>query len=256
MRKFFFFDIDNTLSVGRPGEQYIPESAVEAIKILEEKGHFIAIATGRAHAMAKGVMEKLNMKNMVSDGGNSITVNEECLYIEPIDKELCIKLFKECDEKGFAWGVSPEDADFRYTKNSDFYDYTKDIYIRTIIKEDLDPSSLPVIYKAYVACKYPEEFKIETLNELPWCRYHDEYLFVEPTDKSKGIKKIVEYFNGDLKDVVVFGDGRNDLSMFRKEWTSIAMGNACDELKEKADYITSDAADDGIYNACKHFGWI
>ena len=34
------------------------------------------------------------------------------------------------------------------------------------------------------------------------------------------------------------------------------MGNAIDELKEKATYITSDADDDGIYNACKYFGWI
>ena len=31
---------------------------------------------------------------------------------------------------------------------------------------------------------------------------------------------------------------------------------AIDELKEKATYITSDADDDGIYNACKYFGWI
>ena len=54
----------------------------------------------------------------------------------------------------------------------------------------------------------------------------------------------------------MFGDEKNDLSMFIDEWTSIAMGNAIDELKEKATYITSDADDDGIYNACKHFGWI
>jgi len=27
-------------------------------------------------------------------------------------------------------------------------------------------------------------------------------------------------------------------------------------LKKKARYITDDADDDGIYNACRHFGWI
>ncbi len=50
---------------------------------------------------------------------------------------------------------------------------------------------------------------------------------------------IVDHFNGDYKDVVVFGDEKNDLSMFRDEWTSIAMGNAIDELKEKATYVTT-----------------
>ena len=33
-------------------------------------------------------------------------------------------------------------------------------------------------------------------------------------------------------------------------------GNARAELKEKADYITTDCDKDGIYNACKHFKWI
>ena len=55
---------------------------------------------------------------------------------------------------------------------------------------------------------------------------------------------------------MVFGDEKNDLSMFRDEWTSIAMGNAIDELKAKATYITDDADKDGIYKACQHFGWV
>ena len=43
-------------------------------------------------------------------------------------------------------------------------------------------------FKVYVACFSPEEQKLETLKELPWCRFHKEYLFVEPGDKSVGIK--------------------------------------------------------------------
>ena len=85
---------------------------------------------------------------------------------------------------------------------------------------------------------------------------HKEYIFVEPGDKSVGIKAMVDYFNGDYSDVVVFGDEKNDLSMFQDEWTSIAMGNAIDELKAKATYVTDACDQDGIYNACKHFKWI
>ncbi|MCF0109993.1 MAG: HAD hydrolase family protein, partial [Erysipelotrichaceae bacterium] len=57
-------------------------------------------------------------------------------------------------------------------------------------------------------------------------------------------------------DVVVFGDDYNDLVMFDKQWFSIAMGNACEELKQKADYVTDLNVNDGIYKACEHFGWI
>ena len=48
-RKYFFFDIDGTLAVGTPGDQYIPESTQYALKQLEAEGHFIAIATGRSY---------------------------------------------------------------------------------------------------------------------------------------------------------------------------------------------------------------
>ena len=126
----------------------------------------------------------------------------------------------------------------------------------TIVLEGLDPKDFDKIYKVYVACYAPEEEKLETLKELPWCRFHQEYLFVEPGDKSVGIKMMVDHFDGDYSDVVVFGDEKNDLSMFTDEWTSIAMGNAIDALKAKAAYITDDCDKDGIYNACKHFGWI
>jgi hydroxymethylpyrimidine pyrophosphatase-like HAD family hydrolase len=59
---------------------------------------------------------------------------------------------------------------------------------------------------------------------------------------------------GDYSDVVVFGDGKNDLSMFVPEWTSVAMGNAVLELKERATLVTANVDDDGIYKACEQLG--
>ncbi|MBQ1370308.1 MAG: HAD hydrolase family protein, partial [Clostridia bacterium] len=53
---------------------------------------------------------------------------------------------------------------------------------------------------------------------------------------------------------IVFGDALNDLSMFIDEWTCVAMGNACPELKAKADFVTTDVEEDGIYRACEALG--
>jgi hydroxymethylpyrimidine pyrophosphatase-like HAD family hydrolase len=44
--------------------------------------------------------------------------------------------------------------------------------------------------------------------------------------------------------------------MFVDDWTKVAMGNACDELKACADLITTDVDKDGIWNACKSLGLI
>ena len=37
---------------------------------------------------------------------------------------------------------------------------------------------------------------------------------------------------------------------------AIAMGNAIDELKEVATFVTKNCDDDGIEYACQHFHWI
>ena len=118
--------------------------------------------------------------------------------------------------------------------------------MKTEVVEGLDPRDYDQIYKVYIACFKGEEEKLESLKKLPWCRFHKEYMFVEPGDKSKGIKRMVEHLDGDIKDVVVFGDEKNDLSMFIPEWTSIAMGNATEEIKNLATEITLDNDHDGI----------
>jgi hydroxymethylpyrimidine pyrophosphatase-like HAD family hydrolase len=73
-------------------------------------------------------------------------------------------------------------------------------------------------------------------------------------DKAYGVRKILEHWGAEAKDAIVFGDGINDLSMFVDDWYKVAMGNACDELKARADYITTDVDKDGIWNACKELG--
>ena len=105
-----------------------------------------------------------------------------------------------------------------------------------------------------IACLPGEEQKLSHLSGLPWCRYHNEYFFVEPTDKAVGIRRVMDHFGADYSDAVVFGDALNDLSMFIDGWTKVAMGNAVDAIKERADYITTDVEEDGIYNACEALG--
>ena len=254
-RKFFFFDIDGTLIIAAKDASSVPPSTEKALARLREAGHFTAIATGRSYAKAKGVMKELGFENMVSDGGYGITLNGQLLEIEPLNRADCIALVRECETRGFAWGIQPENSDTRFVPDERFMEITHDRYMKSRIVEGLDPKNYEQIYKVYVACTYPQEYTLEALKKLPWCRFMEEYIFVEPADKARGIRRIVDHFGGSYSDVVVFGDQKNDLSMFSGEWTCIAMGNAVDELKEKADYVTTDITDDGIWNACVHYGW-
>ena len=56
--------------------------------------------------------------------------------------------------------------------------------------------------------------------------------------------------------VVVFGDGKNDVDMLTHAGFGVAMGNACEEAKAAADYVTDDVDENGIFNALRHFNVI
>ena len=255
-RRYIFFDIDGTLKAGGYDNAYIPESTREAIERLRANGHFLAIATGRSEAMARGYMSELGFDNMVSDGGYGITIDGRLLGITPLDKELIVDLIDECRSLDMPWALQVDNSDTRVAPDSRFEEFTHDIYMKTRIEPGLDPRNFDSLYKAYVACKAPDEQRLTTLSRLPWCRFLDEYIFVEPADKAYGVRHILDHFGANYEDAIVFGDGINDLSMFVDVWTKVAMGNACDELKLRADLVTSDVDKDGIWNACKTLGLI
>ena len=253
-RRYIFFDIDGTLKAGGYDNAYIPESTLRALELLRAQGHFLANATGRSEAMAREYKEQLGFENMVSDGGYGVTIEGKLLGIKPLCKEHVVALIDECERLGMPWALQTDNSDTRVAPDERFEEFTHDVYMRTRVVEGLDPRKCDTLYKAYVACLAPEEQRLESLKRLPWCRFLDEYIFVEPADKAHGVRRILDHFGARYEDAIVFGDGINDLSMFVDVWTKVAMGNACDELKAVADMVTTDVDKDGIWNACKVLG--
>lgn len=252
-RKYFFFDIDGTL-IPETGGQEIPSKVREALDEVQRRGHFCAIATGRGHCEAEHIRTSLGFANMVCDGGNGIVLNHKLISLEPLPYGLCRQLITECEKCGYAWGISPEDKCYCVTPYKDFPGFS---YMDLYVKEGAKIDDYSQAMKLFILCPPGHEDEMPALQKLAWCRYWDcPYIFVEPADKARGIRHIIDYLHASYEDVVVFGDGKNDFSMFTDEWFCIAMGNALPELKEKADYITLPASQDGVAHALKHFGWI
>lgn len=67
-------------------------------------------------------------------------------------------------------------------------------------------------------------------------------------DSNKGIavKKMLEILNIKKEETIAIGDDNNDLSMFEQVGYKVAMGNAIDIVKEKADEITLSNDEDGV----------
>jgi Cof subfamily protein (haloacid dehalogenase superfamily) len=69
---------------------------------------------------------------------------------------------------------------------------------------------------------------------------HDKGTFVEAMAKRLGISTAA---------IATIGDMHNDLAMFRKSGTSIAMGNASDDIKQSATHVTTSNEDEGFAGA-------
>ena len=57
----------------------------------------------------------------------------------------------------------------------------------------------------------------------------------------------MKYYGFSKEEVIAFGDGENDIEMLEAAGTGIAMGNAKDAVKERADLICKSVEEDGIY---------
>ena len=251
--KYFFFDIDGTLTNIHTGE--LVESGLQT---LEENGHFVAIATGRAYYKTIKAAADAGIHNFVSNGGAALVLNDKLIKNSPLDREKALTVIHEADELGYGILVAVNDSIDVVMKDNRFIEQAGERREPTnyILKPDLSFDDIPDIYKIYISIPQAEECRMKNLDLLGHIRMGGDYFWYQHDKKDQGIRDMIEYLGGDIHDVVVFGDGENDVVMFRKEWTSIAMGNGHPELLAKADYVTDAAEDDGIRNACLHFGWI
>ena len=71
--------------------------------------------------------------------------------------------------------------------------------------------------------------------------------------KGNALMALAEHLNIPREAVMAFGDGLNDLSMIEAAGIGIAMENACDQAKDKANFITLSCDAHGVAHGIERF---
>ena len=71
--------------------------------------------------------------------------------------------------------------------------------------------------------------------------------------KTKAIEFLIAKYGINRNEVVAIGDNYNDKGMIEFAGMGVAMGNAPDEIKSVADYVTDTNNNDGVAKALQHF---
>lgn len=261
MTKALFFDIDGTLVSFETHR--IPTSTIEALEAARARGHKIFIATGRPKAIINNLSE-LQSRNLI-DGyitmnGAYCFVGENVIYKNAIPQEEVKAMGAYCEKKGLACIFVQEHSISVCQPNEMvekiFYDFLHVDTIPTVSFEEAT-SKETIQMTPFITEKEEQEIR----PSIPTCEIGRWYpAFADITakgdTKQKGIDEIIRYFGLRLEDTVAFGDGGNDISMLRHAAIGVAMGQAKEDVKAAADYVTAPIDEDGISKAMKHLGLI
>lgn len=80
--------------------------------------------------------------------------------------------------------------------------------------------------------------------------------FMAPNvDKRNALIELMPLIGVDSSEVMSFGDSLNDVGMIEWAGIGVAMGNAMNEVKASADFVTLTNNEDGIVHALKRYVW-
>lgn len=260
MKKIISFDLDMTLL--NHADYKIPDSAMEAIEEIKNAGHIFAISTGRDmhNKYGKPFIDLLKPDALIELNGTRVSAGKDILHEHLFDKSLLDKLIEYCIKKGYAIGLSIGDEDYYF--NKDVVEYIDKINWGESFRNFKDPyliKDIPVRTLVYVG---EPKGAMDIENEFPSLRLpifsskRGADIIETGHSKANGLKRLCEFYNIDIRDTIAFGDSMNDMEIIKEAGIGVAMGNAADELKAAADFITTDIDKDGILNACIKLGLI
>jgi Cof subfamily protein (haloacid dehalogenase superfamily) len=259
MYKLVAFDIDGTLVNSK---KEVTPATREALYKLHDAGIHVVISSGRPY---KGVLLNADLI------GREIVPYVSCFnggLVKEVATDRTIYSHTLTNEDIQYWAKLAIDNDLDVHAHSDenvlIYDEPRDQYVDVEARLNEMPTEYADFFDgALIAPKImitaePTKLDafIETLDPAVYDKYSivkSEPFFLEimPQGVSKGeaLAHLAESLGIEQSETMSFGDQANDLTMIEWAGCGVAMGNAIDDLKNVAQYVTASNDDEGIAKA-------
>ncbi|ORX46204.1 hypothetical protein BCR36DRAFT_414192 [Piromyces finnis] len=264
--KIIATDIDGTLVTPEGKVSERTEKVIQKILKKYPNLHFV-LASGRARPATKQICEKLqivkrpNTEYILCNGCIIYDYNSNIVWQDTLSPELLRKvheLLKPSSECIYMYCVGDDtvlyDKEWAKILRDEYEEQTvvKDIeeYIQEIESGRVKINKLGfLISDKSIVEKY--QSKLESLKK----EYNLDSSYAAPifleymppkTNKGTGLTQLMNKLRVKKDEVISFGDGGNDIELFKAVGWPIAVENACDELKQYAKLITKSNAEDGV----------
>ena len=266
MIKLVAIDLDGTLLNREHG---ISDENKEAIKKAKEQGVKVVLCTGRPLLGMISYLEELNLRE---SGDYGITYNGGLVQRTNTGEVLSKKTLTKSETEEI----------FELSKMinvpCNFIDLEK-IYEPPYPKgrDSLYPTVMTALPYVPIAMEeVPEDISInktvfcyaqtaldEAIKNIP-DYFYEKYtimksrpilleLMPKSVDKGRGIAVLADLLGFKASEVMALGDEANDAAMIEYAGMGVAMGNATDEIKSMAQYITKTNEEHGVAHAIEKF---
>jgi Cof subfamily protein (haloacid dehalogenase superfamily) len=254
MIKAIFLDIDGTMVSFHTHR--VPENTKAALREARRKGVKIFVATGR-HRSDINNLEDLEFDGYITLNGAYCFVGDDVLFKKSIPRE---------DVEAFIrYGEEVEPVPCFFVEAGRVSASMENEYMLSMMKlvkfepRPLVPARELMDKEIFqMTAFFPAEREEAVMKLLPGCtltRWYPTFadIVARGIDKSIGLERIGARFGIAAGEMMAIGDGGNDISMIRYAGAGVAMGNAGEEVKRAAGYVTASVDDDGIGRALRHF---
>jgi len=261
MIRLLLSDVDGTLV---PSNKLLSERSIDAVQQLRDAGILFAITSSRPPGGLAMYAEPLKLTTPISafNGGWVMTPTMEVTDELTIDDDVIMPLLAMIDEHGLSsWVYQGEQWFVRDLNGAHVQREAEVVQFQPELVDTFDDVCTKVAkivvvdddatLMAAAAASVRDQFG----DRVSATSSQSYFLDITNPQANKGVvvKYLSNMYDIPTDEIATIGDAYNDVLMFAQSGVSVAMGNAVDEVKASATYVTTSNDDEGFANAVREY---